>query len=306
MYTENLGKDAFRFTKAVVTNQLARFAPKLYVSLTHETGRGEDGDRDSSQTAAYFRRCFDDYRERLGLDSEQFEDFLRGKDVLEYGPGDVLGVALLMYAHGAEFVHCVDRFAREKISAKNIQTYMELLDGLGRKQRNRANGAFHVFGDPASGFNPNRVKYSVTKNGLINERNGYDLVMSRAVLEHVNCLEMTIADMANALRADGIAIHNVDLKSHNLDRYQPFDFLTWPVSIYHLMHSHKGRPNRWRVDKYKEVVGRSGLRFRTLVDTGKLEAEKIERIRPKLASRFRDVPTEELTWLGFWMVLERA
>ncbi|MFD0740492.1 methyltransferase domain-containing protein [Lysobacter koreensis] len=306
MYTESLGKDAVRFTKAVATNQLARFAPKLYLNLSHETGRGEEDSSDASQNAEYFRRCFDDYRHRLGFDVAQFEAFLRGKAVLEYGPGDVLGVALLLYAHGADYVHCVDRFAREKATAKNIQTYKELLDGLEPAQRKRADGAFNDFGDPASGFNPNRVRYSVTRDGLIGEKNAYDVVMSRSVLEHVNCLDKTIGDMAATLRPDGIAIHKVDLKSHNLDRYLPFDFLTWPESIYQLMHSHKGRPNRWRVDKYKEVVGRSGLRFRTLVDTGRLEADKIERIRPKLAATFRDVPTDELSWLGFWMVLERA
>lgn len=305
MYSENLGKDAYRFTKAVVTNQLARFAPGLYVTLTHESGRGDGGD-DPSRTAAYFRRCFDDYRERVGLEPDQFEGFLKDKTVLEYGPGDVLGVALLMYGHGAEFVHCVDRFPREKATPRNIQTYIELLEGMGAEQRHRANGAFNTFADPSSGLNPSRVRYSVTPNGLINERNAYDMVISRAVLEHVNCLEMTIADMAAALRPDGIAIHNVDLKSHNLDRYQPFDFLTWPDSAYRLMHSHKGRPNRWRIDKYKEIVDRSGLRFRALADTGRLDPAKIERLRPKLAPRFRDVPTDELTWLGFWMVLERA
>lgn len=305
MYTENPGKDALRFTRAVLTNQLARFTPQLYVKLTHETGRG-DGKDDPVETADYFLRCFDDYRQQLGLDRGQVEDFLKGKAVLEYGPGDVLGVALLMYAHGAGFVQCVDRFPLERASAKNISIYREILDRLDPGQRDRASRAFNDFGEPESGFDPRRVKYSVTENGLINAQGLYDLVISRAVLEHVNRLEMTMGDMANALRADGIAIHKVDLKSHGMDRYQAFDFLTWPEPIYRLMNSHKGNPNRWRVDKYKELVGRHGLRFRSLSHTGQLEPEKIVRIRPKLAACFRDIPTDELSWLGFWMVLERA
>lgn len=305
MYTENIGEDGYRFAKAFLTNQVARFAPKIYMNLTHETGRG-DGGAEPSQTADYFYRCFHDYGERLGLDDDQFRNFLKGKTVLEYGPGDILGVSLLMYAHGADFVHCVDRFPREKISKKNIETYNKILARLAPEQRSRAIHAFNDCGDPGSGFNPSIVRYSVTKDGLIDEKSAYDLIISRAVLEHVNCLEMTILDMAHALKEDGIAIHNVDLKSHNLDRYQPFDFLTWPETIYRLMNSHKGRPNRWRVDKYKECVNRSGLQFKTLAHTGKLNDEEIDRIRPKLATGFRDLPTEELTWLGFWMVLERG
>lgn len=303
MYTENIGKDGYRFAKAVATNQLARFAPKLYMTLTHETGRG-DGGAEPSQTADYFLRCFSDYGERLGYDVEQFDDFLRGKTVLEYGPGDILGVSLLMYAHGAAFVQCVDRFAREKISKANIETYLEILDRLDPEKRRRAADAFNDHGDPGSGFNPAMIRYSVTRDGLINESEAYDLIVSRSVLEHVNHLDLTIRDIANALKPDGVSVHSVDLKSHNLDRYLPFDFLTWPETVYRLMNSHKGRPNRWRVDKYRECVARAGLRFMALAPTGKLQDDQIDRIRPKLAPRFRDLPTEELTWQGFWMVLE--
>lgn len=305
MYTENPGKDALRFTRTMVTNQLAKFTPQLYVRLTRQTGRG-DGKGDPSQTADYFLRCFDDYREQLGLDRDQVKDFLTGKLLLEYGPGDVLGVALLMYAHGAEFVQCVDRFPLERVSPKNIRTYLEMLDRLDPGPRERAKGAFNEFGEPKSGFNQRLIKYSVTANGLIDQQDAYDLIISRAVLEHVNLLELTISDMAKALRPDGIAVHKVDLKSHGMDRYRSFDFLTWPEWMYRLMNSHKGTPNRWRVDKYKEFVGRHGLRFKALAHTGQLEPEEINRIRPKLATAFRGIPTDELSWLGFWMVLERA
>lgn len=305
MYTENLGKDVVHFAHAFATNQLAKFAPKLYLNLNHQSGRSTEP-TDPARTAEYFLRCIEDYRQQLGMDRKGFEAFLHGKAVLEYGPGDVLGVALLMYAHGAEFVQCVDRFARKKATPENIETYRILLDRLDGESRERANGAFNVYGDPSSGLDERRVRYSVTPDGLIGERDAYDLVISRSVLEHVNSLDKTMADMASALRRGGLAIHKVDLKSHQLDRYQPFDFLTWPESMYQLMHSHKGRPNRWRVNKYREVAQRAGLRFLTLADTGRLEPQKISRIRPKLASHLRDVPDEELGWLGFWMVLQHA
>lgn len=305
MYTENPTKDVVHFAHAFATNQLAKFAPKLYLSLHHQTGRGSDP-TEPARAADYFVRCIEDYQQQLGLDRAGFETFLRGKQVLEYGPGDVLGVALLVYAHGADFVQCVDRFPREKATPENIETYRRLLDGLDGERRERANGAFNVYGDPSSGLDERRVRYSVMPDGLIDQPDSFDLVISRSVLEHVNCLDKTMADMAAALRRGGLAIHKVDLKSHQLDRYQPFDFLTWPEPLYQLMHSHKGRPNRWRVDKYREVAQRAGLRFLKLADTGRLEPEKISRIRPKLASHLRNVPEDELTWLGFWMVLEHA
>ena len=42
MYTENRARDVALFAKAVLSNQLARFAPATYMRLTHQTGRGEN------------------------------------------------------------------------------------------------------------------------------------------------------------------------------------------------------------------------------------------------------------------------
>ncbi len=304
MYSESPGRDAVRFAKAVLTNQMARFTPGLYFGLTRQTGRGK-GSEEPAEIAAYFIRCFNEYMERLA-DGRPVDEYLAGKSVLEYGPGDVLAVALLMYAHGAASVHCVDRFPIQRISDTNIRTYLAIIDSLDPPQRDRARRAFKEFGDPASGLDPEAVRYVVTPDGLIDRPDSYDLIVSRAVLEHVDQLDMTIADMAAALRADGVAIHKVDLKSHGMDRYLPFDFLTWPEPAYRLMNSHKGNPNRWRVDKYRELVHRHGLRFRALADTGQLAPEDIDRIRAGLAAGFRDIPTADLTWLGFWMVLDKA
>jgi SAM-dependent methyltransferase len=304
MYSENRANDVLLIGKAFLSNQLARFAPSLYVKLTHQTGRGS-GETSGSQDADYFIRCFTEYFEQIGLNIEESEQYLKGKKVLEYGPGDILGMALLMYAHGAETVHCVDRFPLEKMSEKNLEIYNILLGFLEGENRVKANNAFRENGKPESGFNPNAITYSVVPDGLVRREEEYDFIISRAVLEHVNDLEKTLLDIGKALKKGGTSIHEVDLKSHGLDRYQTFDFLTWPDMLYRLMYSHKGYPNRWRVDKYKEWIKSSGLRCNKFVPTEKLGPEKIDVIMPKVAKPFRHISAEELSWLGFWMVLER-
>lgn len=305
MYTENPLNDIKLFAKAFLSNQLARFAPALYVKLTGQTGRGKD-DTDPGRIAGYFAACLDDYLAQLGLSREDAGAYLKGKRVLEYGPGDVLGVALLFYAHGAESVHCVDRFPLQKDSELNIEVYRKLLASLEGEARARAELAFAEPGNPASGFNPEAIAYFVTPSGLSGRNSEYDLILSRAVLEHVNDLDGTLADIAHALKPGGISVHQVDLKSHGLDRYRPYDFLTWPEPLYRLMYGNKGFPNRWRVDRYREAIGRAGLACPSLTPTGALDAEEIARIRPKLARRFRAVSAEELAWLGFWMVLRHG
>ncbi len=305
MYTENSLKDAALFCKAVLTNQLAKFTPTLYVKLTDHSGRGEE-EGGAQQTANYFIKSFHDYQKYLGLNSKEIEPYLREKVILEYGPGNILGVALLFYAYGATSVHCVDRFPLVKISKKSVAVYTHLLDSLGKKERERAGNAFKEKGNPASGFNESAINYQMTKNGLSGALNKYDLIISRAVLEHVNLLDETFLDIKHSMKKGGISLHKVDLKSHGLDRYTDFDFLTWPKTLYKLMFSHKGYPNRWRVDKYRELATSSDLHVKECTPTDQIDPKKLDIIYPKVAREFKHLSPEELSWLGFWLYLEHS
>ena len=294
-----------RFVKAFASNQLARWLPSLYVRLTGQTGRGV-GEAGAGEIAAYFTQCVADYAAQLKLDHAGFSEFLTGKRVLEYGPGDILGVALLLYAHGASHVRCVDRFALERISPTNAQVYLALLNSLQGPMRERANAVFREPGRPQSGFDPAKVQYVVTPDGLCGEQAAYDLVLSRAVLEHVNRLDKTLLDIAAALRPAGVSVHCVDLRSHGLDRQRPLDFLTWSDTAYRLMYSNKGFPNRWRIDAYRRCVQQSGLKFISLHPTEQLPLQKIQDIAGQLAEPFRAIDHDDLRWLGFWMVVHHA
>jgi len=304
MYIENLGRYIFLFFTRFLSNQLAYFAPKLYVKITQTTGRGKT-EKSASQVADYFVECFHDYRNQLDLNESEFKEYLKGKTVLEYGPGDILGVALLMYAYGAEAVKCVDRFPLSMLSNKNLDVYMSLLNSLDKEARVRADNAFNKKGDVRSGFNPKAINYMVTKNGLAWSGEEYDLIISRAVLEHVNNLEETFHDIKKNMKINGISLHKVDLSSHGLDRYTEFDFLTLPDPIYKLMYSHKGSPNRWRMTKYRELAFAENLRIKKLAPVSQVEKEKLEIIFHKISSKFIiGISPDELSWRGFWLWLE--
>lgn len=304
MYTENIAKDILLFSKAVVTNQLARFTPTLYVKLTRQTGRAHE-EETSKKIGDYLIQCFKDYFTQLEIEPENIEEYLHNKVILEYGPGDILGVALLMYAHGAQQIHCVDRFPLEKTTEKNIEVYSHILNSLNDEKRKRAESIFLKHGDPGSGFDPDKILYLVTANGFSGEKGTYDLIISRAVLEHVNNLDGTFNDIKTALKQTGTSIHQVDLKSHNLDRYKELDFLSWPSFAYRLMYSHKGFPNRWRIDRYQNLIQSHDLECTKFACTQKLDIHKAKEIRHKLASPFQKLSGEELSWLGFWMVLRQ-
>ena len=301
MYGIDPMSDAVRVARAIVTNQIAKLAPGLYIRLTGQTGRGAAPEA-PTDIAGYFRRCFNDYFRVLDVAPGRVSDYLNDKRVLEYGPGDVPGVALLMLAHGAQQVYCVDRFSMIDLSEKNVAVLRCLMDELPTSARQVAERCFRTPGDPASGFREDRLKYLVGRTGLSGLRDAVDLVISRAVLEHVNDLSATFADMRLALRPGGIAIHQVDLKSHGLHRRNPLDFLTWSNALWALMYSGKGIPNRWRVDRYRQELADNGLNVLVMRPTALAERRDIDAVRPYLAAPFRNVSSEDLSWLGMWIV----
>lgn len=305
MFGEKPHRDASRLLRAWATNQLARVAPGWYVKWTGQTGRGEASAETPEAIADYFVRCFSDYCAQLGIARQAASEYFAGRCVLEYGPGDVPGVALMLLANGVRKVFLADRFPLICDSDKNVAAVRELLRRMSPEERDRVNACLRVPGDPTSGYLGERLQYLVRESGLSGLRQEVDVVLSRAVLEHVDDLEATFADMETALKAGGVAVHLVDLKSHGLHTRNPLDFLTWPELLWRAMYSAKGVPNRWRVNRYREILERSGLHVERLEPTALASKRDVAEVRPRLAAAFRAVSDEDLSWLGFWLVCRK-
>lgn len=300
MFGEHPISDAYRAARAIASNQVARFFPDTYISMTGETGRGRE-QATAEAVAHYFNTCFDDYLARLGLDRSSAPQYLAGKNVLEYGPGDTPGVALLFVAFGANSATCVDRFALSRLRAFSVEVLQAVLEGLPATARRRADQCFIQTGRVESGFATSHLNYLVRRNGLSGEQANMSLVVSRAVLEHVNDLRATFADMAAAMKPDALALHQVDLKSHGLHQRNPLDFLTWPNWLWNLMYSEKGVPNRLRPDSYRAGASAAGLQIMEMSPTGAVGDDVIREVRPHLAAPFKGLPDEDLACQGFWL-----
>src|SRR3569833_2549551 len=94
-------KDVARVIRAICTAQLARVAPKFYLRLTRQTGRG-GGDETPAEVAAYFRRCFEDYLRVVGVPANEAPTWLRGGRGGGGGGGGGPGGAGRGRARGAE------------------------------------------------------------------------------------------------------------------------------------------------------------------------------------------------------------
>lgn len=291
--------------KAIASNQIARFAPGLYVKLTGQTGRGDSATETAADISQYFRQCVTDYLDVLGIPQDGLADFLRDKVVLEYGPGDIPGVALLLVAYGARKVYCADRFSLVSISSKNLAVVRQLAHTLDEPARQRFDQCFKNPHAPEEGFNPEHIEYLVRPNGMSGLQNEADIVLSRAVLEHVNDLDATFDDMLRAMKPGALALHQVDLRSHGLHVSNPLDFLAPPYWLWKLMHSHKGVPNRWRADRYEQIIQRLGVELIAFKPTVKFEQILVTSILPSLATAFKKVSEEQLAWQGFWLAFRK-
>ncbi len=297
MYGQHPFNDGFRFLRAAFTNQVAKLMPRAYLKWSGQTGRGND--EESPREIA-------DYFETLNIERADICNYLSSKRVLEYGPGDVPGVALLMYAHGADVVFCLDHFPLASLTRKNIEALRVLIGKLDGDVRARADDAFNAPGLPESGFNIRSIKYIVRRKGLSGLGDEVDLVLPRAALEHVGDLPAIFQDMQRAMRRGGIAVHKVDLGSHGLHLLNPLDFLTWPQRHWSLMYGHKGYPNRWRVNKYRELVQETGFVPVSLEPTKRATHNAVVEVRPHLASMFAELSNEDLSWLGFWLIMRKV
>lgn len=277
---------------------------------------------DVEQSVAYVDAVFADYLTYAGLS----EADLKGARVMELGPGDNLGVALRFLAAGAERVQGVDRFATWRDPAQQKEIYAALLERMDPVGRARAAAAVRLGSEP--GFDPDRLQLTeglpIEEAADRFEPGSFDLIVSRAVIEHVYDTDATFEAIDRLLRPGGASIHKIDLEDHGLftvGGLHPLTFLTVPDRIYRWMGENSGLPNRRLADYYRAKMDALGYDWRLFsthligeegelvphpeeIEPGRLAAQRrlVAEIRPKLRPRFRRLRDEDLAVSGVFLV----
>ncbi len=270
---------------------------------------------------------------------EEFRDYLRygqiplgdirGRRILVVGPGDNLGVGLLFLAHGASQVTCLDRYEPFRDPSHLDLVYSALRETLSADERKRFDLALRSLPGAGSGHHGEFLQY-VTGVGVedCSERFPpafFDLIFSRAVLEHLYDPDRAFASMDRILAPGGRMAHKIDLRDHEMfsaGGNNPLTFLTFPRWLWDRMTLHSGKPNRRLFPYYDgkmrelgyetvlfitHVFGREGdltphppaLRRRTDYDDSEILA--VRRIRTRLAREYRAYTDEELLISGIFL-----
>jgi SAM-dependent methyltransferase len=278
---------------------------------THRTVAIED-------SVTYVEEVFHDYRTYGGLDHI-------GGTAAEVGPGDNAGVALLLQWAGCQTVDLVDRFRSRRNPDQQKLIYQALAhrhqpDSLpGNWDDERLPGITWRLGSSAEDF---FARYA--QEG----QPGYDLIVSRATLEHLYDPLDAIRSMAACLKHGGRMVHKVDFRDHGMftPAHPELTFLRFPAVLYREMTRRSGRPNRVLLHRYRDLaedLGRSGrlevtILVTSLVGQGEVTPHvpfaalpsgplrravaEVESQHHRFAREFANVAPEDLAVSGiFWI-----
>ena len=270
----------------------------------------------TEQSVAYINRVFDDYLNFGGIDAAS----LKGKRILEIGPGDNLGVALRCYAAGASQVVCLDKYFARRDALQQAAIYGALREGLGAEERIRYDQAVGLGSGDSINENAVRYVYGVAAEDADRslEPESFDLIVSRAVLWEIHDTDNALRALDRLLRPGGIMIHKIACLDwmFRQNGYHPLEFLTVPEPIYKWIARDSGKSNRRTVDYYRgvmnklgyqavfhitRVVGGAGEEFApqtTRLVIGEHYSDEtlrlVREIRPRLLAKFQRLSDEDL------------
>jgi SAM-dependent methyltransferase len=244
---------------------------------------------------------------------------LRGRRVLEIGPGETIGVALRFIAAGAAHVTVVDKFVPLLRSEFHRALYRALASQADDNARRDLDDAIDLRDDIR--LNPRRLAYyhqSVDGATAAIAPGSLDVIVSNAVLEEIYDLDATFAALDRVLRPGGRQVHVIDLRDYGMFSkygFHPLEFLTVSDRIYPYMVAASGQPNRRLIDYYRHALGARGYdttiyvtwvlgqdrplgEYRTSlrygVDYSDRNLALVRSIRPRLLPRYRQLSDDDL------------
>jgi SAM-dependent methyltransferase len=227
------------------------------------------------------------------------KEFLKGRTILEIGPGSNFGIPLIFACHGAR-VMVADRF----ITPWSADYHPKFYDLLRERVKRQWPSIDLTPLDTVLSQGQYPAEVISLCCGSVEELTGVpdqsvDLVFSNAVLEHLYDLPTAFFHLARITKPGGLGIHQVDFRDHsNFSR--PLEFLLFREEKYFGIGkvTHVELGNRSRPREMMRLLEHAGFEVRDFrpdifVDEEYLE-EFLGRLRQARKSPYRDYPAEDL------------
>lgn len=216
---------------------------------------------DLSQTdrcVAYDMQVVADWLRELARYSGAEAD-LRGKNILELGPGSDLGVGLLLLARGAASYNACDVHDLAKHAPPAF--YEALFAALPKSATADITSLREALREAIAG-QPTRLNYVVRSDFDIAAAFGsasIDMVFSQAAFEHFDDIEAVVRRLTSVCRPGARIVAEIDLKTHSrwVRDHDPNNIYRFPDPLYNIFHF-RGSPNRVRPYQYAQAFERNG------------------------------------------------
>lgn len=218
------------------------------------------------------------------------------KNLAEIGPGDSLGIGLAAMYTGADNYYAFDVIKhtnKEKNKAINdelLQLFRQNKDiPNGTHQFRNTNPVLRNYTFPAHLINfemdhykakhdqiataldnlgsaNSSIRYVVPWMGEKQEgMSNIDLIVSQAVMEHVDDIEFAYSEMQRWLKPGGIVSHQVDFKAHEMTNEWDGHFYIQPFMWNILAHGRKYPMNRFPLSAHINAMEKVGLKIKNVL-----------------------------------------
>jgi hypothetical protein len=279
------------------------------------------------ESLTYINQVFNDYFKYSGISTTMIQN----KRVLEIGPGDNFGVALKLLVAGAQQVVCLDKFYSKRDTEQHYKIYHAIRAYLNDNEKHIYDSIINLNG----GINIHTEKLNyiygigIEEADKILKPGSFNVIVSRAVIEHLYDPDTAFSVMNSLLGSDGYMIHKIDFRDHGLfsgKGFHPLTYLTIPDPVYKLMIYGSDKPNRRLITYYKKKMTELGYDSKILitnivgsdikvvphkeiilhgVDYSDSTISLIKNIRPYLPNRFKDMSDEELMVQGIFLIAKK-
>lgn len=224
---------------------------------------------------------------------------LKGKKILELGPGADLGTGVILVMKGAEKYYAMDvNNFKDSVPDpfyENLFDYVSKIEGsaLDKNDLHSQLKLTHL-------GKSKRFDICINKDFDLSvfRGEGIDLVFSQASFEHFDDVERTISKLSEVVKPRAVLIAEVDLKTHTrwIRDWDPLNIYRYSNFIYNLS-KFSGSPNRVRPFEYKRFLEKHGWTNIEIKPLAILDSEYFSLIVNSLDKRFRD-PINQMDYLS--------
>jgi SAM-dependent methyltransferase len=214
---------------------------------------------ETARCVEYDLRVVDEWLQYLRAYSAE-GDALRGKNVLELGPGSDLGVGLYLLAKGAAVYHACD--VNDLSQRAPASFYTSLIERIAVLDPSVDTESLNAQIERTRTGSASRLHCVVRKDfDLVSAfgTNTMDMVFSQAAFEHFDNVPHTVQQLSAVCKPGAIIVAEIDLKTHSrwIRVKDPNNIYRYSNGVYDVFWF-RGIPNRMRPYQYRELFERYG------------------------------------------------